>query len=81
MKTDMGENGKSKRGFALMDPARRREIASRGGKAAHANGKAHHFTKEEAQAAGRLGGEKIATDREHMRELGRKGGLAAHRKD
>jgi general stress protein YciG len=76
----MEEQEKKKRGFAQMDPARQREIASRGGKAAHAKGRAHRFTREEAQVAGRLGGEKVSADREHMRELARKGGLAAHRK-
>lgn len=40
------------RGFAGMDPARQREIASEGGKAAHASGNAHEFTSEEARAAG-----------------------------
>lgn len=44
------------RGFASMSPKKRREIASRGGKAAHALGKAHRWTREEAQAAGRKGG-------------------------
>lgn len=39
-----------------MDPARVREIAAKGGAAAHAAGKAHVFTSEEAQAAGRKGG-------------------------
>src|SRR5690606_41331398 len=45
-------NRRSGRGFASMDPARRREIASLGGRAAHASGNAHEFTSEEAQAAG-----------------------------
>lgn len=40
------------RGFAGMDPARQREIASQGGRAAHASGNAHQFTTEEARAAG-----------------------------
>lgn len=43
---------KSKRGFASMDPQRQREIASLGGRAAHASGNAHQFTSEEARAAG-----------------------------
>ena len=37
----------SRRGFASMDPAKRREIASQGGRAAHAKGKAHQFSHEE----------------------------------
>ena len=48
---------KSQRGFASMDPERQREIASEGGKAAHRKGTAHRFTSEEAQDAGRKGGE------------------------
>lgn len=41
------------RGFASMDPARRREIASMGGTTAHRNGRAHQFTSSEAAEAGR----------------------------
>lgn len=48
--------GTSKRGFASMDPAKQREIASKGGKAAHEKGTAHEFTSEEAAAAGKKGG-------------------------
>jgi general stress protein YciG len=44
------------RGFASMSPEKKREIASKGGKAAHAMGTAHKWTSEEAQAAGRKGG-------------------------
>ena len=47
---------KSKRGFAAMDEEKQREIASKGGKAAHASGNAHEFDSEEARAAGRKGG-------------------------
>lgn len=50
-------SGKSKRGFASMSPDKQREIASKGGKAAHAKGTAHEFTPEEARAAGRKGGQ------------------------
>jgi uncharacterized protein len=39
-----------------MERNRQREIASKGGKAAHKNGAAHEWTREEAQAAGRKGG-------------------------
>src|SRR5450830_1253754 len=42
----------SKRGFASMDPAQQREIASEGGRAAHEKGTAHEFTSEEARRAG-----------------------------
>jgi general stress protein YciG len=44
------------RGFASMDPAKQRSIASKGGRAAHAKGTAHEFTPEEAKKAGRKGG-------------------------
>lgn len=47
---------KQRRGFAAMDPAKVSEIASQGGKAAHAAGTAHQFTTEEARAAGKKGG-------------------------
>jgi general stress protein YciG len=46
----------AKRGFASMDPKRQREIASKGGKAAHAKGTGHEWTSEEARKAGKLGG-------------------------
>lgn len=42
-----------RRGFASMDPARVREIASMGGTTAHRQGKAHQFTSEEARQAGK----------------------------
>jgi uncharacterized protein len=44
------------RGFAAMDPERRREIARRGGITAHEKGVAHKFTHEEAVMAGKRGG-------------------------
>lgn len=44
------------RGFASMNLNKRREIASKGGKAAHAKGTAHEWTREEAREAGRKGG-------------------------
>jgi general stress protein YciG len=64
----------SKTGFAGMDPAEQRKIASRGGKAAHAQGKAHEFTSEEARAAGSKGGHTTSRDRAHMARIGRLGG-------
>jgi general stress protein YciG len=45
------------RGFAGMDAQQQRQIASAGGRAAHASGHAHEFTSEEARQAGRKGGE------------------------
>ena len=44
------------RGFASMDRIKQREIASKGGKAAHEKGTAHEWTSEEARDAGRRGG-------------------------
>ena len=48
--------GKADRGFASMDRAKQREIASKGGKAAHQKGTAHEWTSDEAREAGRKGG-------------------------
>ena len=64
----------SKRGFASMDPNKQREIASKGGRAAHAKGTAHEFTSDEARVAGRKGGEAVSRDRAHMAAIGREGG-------
>jgi uncharacterized protein len=66
---------KSDRGFANMDPDKQKEIASKGGKAAHAQGAAHEFTPDEARRAGLKGGKSVSRDREHMRKIGRMGGL------
>ena len=44
------------RGFAAMDRKKVSEIASKGGKAAHAAGTAHQFTSDEARQAGKKGG-------------------------
>jgi general stress protein YciG len=67
------------RGFASMDLSKQREIASKGGKAAHACGRAHEFTVEEAREAGRKGGAVVSLDRDHMVTIGRAGGLARGR--
>jgi general stress protein YciG len=72
---------KSDRGFASMDPDKQRAIASKGGKAAHAQGRAHEFTPEEARLHGRKGGIAVSRDRKHMAEIGRIGGHARGRKD
>src|SRR5712691_12178369 len=66
------------RGFASMDEDKQREIASKGGKAAHEKGTAHEFTSEEAREAGRKGGETVSQNREHMAAIGRKGGESSH---
>ncbi len=65
------------RGFSLMISERQREIARKGGKAAHAKGTAHEFTTEEARAAGKKGGESVSRDRVHMSKIGKIGGKAS----
>lgn len=72
----------SKRGFASLTPERRREIASKGGKAVHAKGTAHTFDSEQGRIAGRKGGKIVSNDTQHMKEIGRIGGKsrAAQRK-
>ena len=63
---------KEDRGFASMDRSKQREIASKGGKAAHQKGTAHEWTSEEAREAGRKGG--MAS---HRRKQEQQGGGAA----
>ena len=70
--TDHDETKVSPRGFAAMDEQRRREVASLGGRIAHARGRAHRFTPEEARKAGQKGGSQISRNRKHMSELGRR---------
>lgn len=79
-----GKEGKSHRGFAAMPPEKQREIASKGGKAAHESGRAHEFTSEEAAEAGRKGGRAAHQSgraheftSEEAAEAGRKGGHAS----
>jgi general stress protein YciG len=78
---------KKRRGFAGMDASKQRQIASKGGRAAHQKGTAHEFSHEEARAAGRKGG-LAAHERgtahkftpKEAQAAGRKGGLAARQK-
>lgn len=65
------------RGFASMNTEKQREIARKGGRAAHEKGTAHEFTSDEARAAGRKGGERVSSDRRHMAEIGRLGGRSS----
>src|SRR3954447_25691475 len=69
----------SKRGFASMDLQRKKEIASKGGRAAHEKGTAHEFSPEEDRNAGRKGGEVVSRNRDHMASIGPKGGEAVSR--
>jgi general stress protein YciG len=59
---------KEDRGFASMDRSKQREIASKGGKAAHQKGTAHEWTSEEAREAGRKGG--MASHRRKQEQAG-----------
>ena len=72
-----GQQTPKARGFAAMDLERQREIARKGGKAAHERGTAHEFTTDEARAAGRKGGERVSVDRAHMAQIGRMGGKSS----
>ena len=56
-RTMMNGERKERRGFASMSPEKQREIASKGGRAAHQKGTAHEWTSDEARNAGRKGGQ------------------------
>lgn len=66
-----------RRGFGSMDPELQRQIAQKGGRAAQAQGKVHHFTSEEASAAGKKGWKVSPRSPDHMRRIGRLGGQAS----
>jgi general stress protein YciG len=66
---------KEDRGFASMDRAKQREIASKGGKAAHQKGTAHEWTSEEARDAGRKGG--LASHKRRREQMMASGGSMA----
>jgi general stress protein YciG len=75
---------KKRRGFSAMDDATKREIARKGGIAAHRKGTAHKFTSEEAREAGRKGGRSAHRQGrahkftpEEAKAAGRKGGMAS----
>jgi general stress protein YciG len=57
---------KEDRGFASMDRTKQREIASKGGKAAHLKGTAHEWSSQDAREAGRKGG--MASHRKRQQE-------------
>ncbi len=60
-----------------MSREKQREIARRGGRAAHQKGTAHEFSQQEARDAGRKGGVAVSRDREHMSRIGRAGGISS----
>lgn len=68
------------RGFAAMSPEEQREIARKGGKVAQQRGSAHRFTSHEARDAGRKGGIRVSQNRDHMAEIGRRGGQSRGKK-
>lgn len=70
---------KQNKGFAVMTPEQKKEIASAGGRAAHAQGKAYKFSSEAAKVAGQKGGRTVSQNREHMATIGQKGGQARSR--
>jgi general stress protein YciG len=67
----------SNRGFASMDAEKQREIARKGGRAAHEKKTAHQFTPDEAREAGRKGGQRVSQNRSHMAQIGRLGGKSS----
>lgn len=76
--TNSSSNGrKSNRGFAAMSPERQKQIASEGGRAAHKLGVAHEWNSDEARKAGKKGGQIVSQNREHMSEIGRRGGMSS----
>lgn len=57
MNNDNGIQKKSVRGFAAMDTEKQKEIARKGGRAAHEQGVAHEWSSQEAREAGKKGGQ------------------------
>lgn len=79
----METTGKSRRGFASMSPEKQREIASKGGKAAHAKGTAHEFNKDEASRAASIAHQRGTAHEytpEEARIAGSKGGFERARR-
>jgi general stress protein YciG len=64
------ERQKARRGFAAMSPERQRQIAQQGGRAAHQQGVAHQWSREEAKEAGRKGGRASGDRRKQERGNG-----------
>jgi uncharacterized protein len=68
MENNQNREEKSRRGFAAMSPERQREIASLGGRAAHAQGVAHQWDRQQAMAAGKKGGKALGRRRNTERD-------------
>jgi uncharacterized protein len=75
--TSSNSGRRSARGFAAMSPERQKQIASEGGRAAHKLGVAHEWNSDEARKAGKKGGQIVSQNREHMSEIGRRGGMSS----
>lgn len=71
---NQGNGSTSNRGFASMDQDKQREIASQGGRAAHASGNAHEFNSAEASEAGRKGGAASHGNKAQASNTGSSGG-------
>ncbi len=71
MKDSKVKEGVQRRGFGSQSPERMKEIASSGGHAAHAAGKAHTYTSEEARAAAKLSNEARKRNKKAREEAGR----------
>lgn len=68
MEENNQQKGKSIRGFAAMSPEKQREIARKGGRAAHELGVAHQWSPEEAREAGRKGGQARGSNKKNTQE-------------
>lgn len=73
------QSGIKRRGFASMSKERRIEVAKNGGRAAHQSGRAHRFSSQEAQDAGRKGGQRTGQNIEHMAHIGTLGSASRWR--
>jgi general stress protein YciG len=69
-----------KQGFAAMSKEKRREIARKGGLAAHKKGKAHKLTLEDRSKGGTLSSGNFKFRPGLAQIAGRKGGLISRRK-
>jgi uncharacterized protein len=70
---------KRKRGFAVMDPEKRKKVARKGGQASQRLGTAHTLTLEEARRGREMGGRVVSRDRAYMTKIGRRGLMTQRR--
>lgn len=70
-----------KRGLASSSIKIRKQVASLGGRAAQLSGRAHMLTREERSKGGKHSSGNFANrSREEVQQIGRKGGIARHKK-